>query len=232
MILPRILRTNPRYGILLALTAISVVSASALDYVGLAPWASVLSNKTPDVVRKSAEPEASFLTLSEFIERSPGERGEVNALKGKGLITSKLAALQDEPAAGPPSQRALGKIFDPEPFDIAAAEENPIVFLTAPIAGIGTPQGLVPLGSATGASSGFPSGAGSIPGSFAVAPPISSSPGGGGGGGGSDNPAPPSIGAVPEPSTWLLILMGFFSVGFALRRRQAPAMHRNEPVSS
>lgn len=38
--------------------------------------------------------------------------------------------------------------------------------------------------------------------------------------GGSSGGTTPPVGAVPEPATWLMMLGGFFAVGFALRRRR------------
>jgi len=32
------------------------------------------------------------------------------------------------------------------------------------------------------------------------------------------------VGAVPEPATWAMMLLGFGAVGFAMRRRQRPAL--------
>jgi hypothetical protein len=33
-----------------------------------------------------------------------------------------------------------------------------------------------------------------------------------------------AFGAVPEPSTWAMMLLGFGAVGFAMRRRRRPAL--------
>lgn len=55
-------------------------------------------------------------------------------------------------------------------------------------------------------------------------------PGVGGGGGGGDGgtgttppttPVDPPVTAVPEPATWLMTIMGFFTIGLGLRRRRA-----------
>ena len=45
---------------------------------------------------------------------------------------------------------------------------------------------------------------------------------GGGSFGGNVNVSP--VGAVPEPATWAMMLLGFGAVGFAMRRRQRPAL--------
>jgi hypothetical protein len=47
---------------------------------------------------------------------------------------------------------------------------------------------------------------------------------GGGGGGGSANVAP----AVPEPSTWMMMISGFAMLGFALRRRRRQLRHSEQ----
>jgi hypothetical protein len=43
-------------------------------------------------------------------------------------------------------------------------------------------------------------------------------------GGSSSGGSNPGVGPVPEPATWALLILGFFTVGFALRRRRAPAV--------
>lgn len=70
-------------------------------------------------------------------------------------------------------------------------------------------------GGGPGSGIGGPGGGGGGPGGFL--------PGGGGGGGGSPAPAPPIIVAVPEPSTWLLMVLAIGAVGAAARvkRRRA-----------
>ena len=49
-------------------------------------------------------------------------------------------------------------------------------------------------------------------------------PGGGGGDGIIDGGPGPGPGAVPEPATWMMLLLGFATLGLALRRRQACAL--------
>ena len=77
--------------------------------------------------------------------------------------------------------------------------------------------------------------AGFIPASFASSPPLKPSlfstlppgtnSGGGGGGGGPPGFRPPPVGVVPEPATWAMLLVGFFSLG--ARLRQAGRRTRN-----
>ena len=215
------LRTDPRRGLLLGLALLCLVSAPFIAQLGLTPSALARSSEMQDRARSAARSEDSFQTLSEFINRSPGERGEVDRIKG---IIKSIVPPPEAPSPKIPTQRALGKVFKPEPFGIFALQEGPIESLIIPLEEVGTPGGVVPFVPATSASGPFNSGAGAVPGSFAVAlSPSTPSNGGtsGGDGGGSDNPAPPSVGAVPEPSTWALLLMGFFGVGFGLRRSHA-----------
>jgi PEP-CTERM motif len=170
--------------------------------------------------------------LNSFIGRSPGERGATDTLKGKAKRLAKrtnsdpkqraLGKIFDEP----PSQRALGKVFD-QPVD-GAPEAASLQSISA------LPNELAPF-------------SGTVPG---AATPVSGNPGifvpttggnfigGGGTGGGPDGgtgtgtgtggvpimpPAtqPPVISAVPEPSTWILLLLGFGAIGLTLRRAKA-----------
>jgi PEP-CTERM motif len=174
--------------------------------------------------------------LNSFIGRSPGERGATDVIKGKAKRLAKR--INDGPtqrALGkifdqPPTQRALGKIFN-QPVDGApelvssqpslAALPTEILPFTGPVPGItaplsGSPGIFVPASGGSfiggGGGGGAPgegggTGSGGIPG---APPPIAP-------------PAviPPIISAVPEPSTWILLLFGFGAIGAALRRTKA-----------
>ena len=160
-------------------------------------------------------------TVQAFLGRSPGERGAVDILKGK--VTSKVAA-NDKPAGKPkPSQRALGKTFD-----------DPLVSLAGPISPAPAVE-FLPLDAAP-TSAGLPAVANSGPtGSGGFSPGFGGGGfigGGGGGGGGSGGDGtvppvaappvlPPVAAPVPEPSTWILLLIGFAAVGSSLRRKKA-----------
>ncbi len=50
--------------------------------------------------------------------------------------------------------------------------------------------------------------------------------GGGGGGDGGTTPVVPPVSAVPEPSTWLMTIFGFFAAGIGLRRRRPAPVSR------
>ena len=152
--------------------------------------------------------------LKSFIGRSPGARGKTDLLKGK----VKRAALprQQSPESAKPMQRALGKVFvKPENGLIDALLDQPDgVFL--PVENVGTggpgvdlPPVVLGPGNFSSISTGGFGGGGSII---------------GGGGTAAGNPpavpAPPPavINAVPEPSTWILLLLGFGAIGASIRR--------------
>ena len=156
--------------------------------------------------------------LNSFIGRSPGERGATDILKGK----ARRAGLDNEgtPVSTNPAQRALGKIFD-NPADnlIAASTPEPVVvsfpdgIFGAPIASSSGAVAPVTGGSGGGGGGGI-GGIGGGGGGI----------GGGGGGGGAiagPAPVPPVISAVPEPSTWALLIFGFGAIGASLRRANA-----------
>ena len=156
-----------------------------------------------------------------FLGRSPGKRGTVDALKGK--AKAKVAG-NDKPAEKPkPAQRALGKVFD-EPLVSLAGPLAPVPVVEFIPLDAGPSLAALPAVTLPGpvGSSGFSPSFGG--GGFI----------GGGGGGGGDgivpppSPPPPVVAAVPEPSTWILLLMGFAAVGSSLRRNKARHISTSE----
>lgn len=168
--------------------------------------------------------------LNSFIGRSPGERGSTDTIKGK---TKRLAKRDNigssQRALGKsfdqtPVQRALGKIFD-KPVDGAsqlvssqpsvAVLPNEILPFAGPVPGAtppisGAPGIFVPASGGNFIGNGGGGGGGGAP-------------GGSGGSSGGIPGTPPTtiptiISAVPEPSTWILLLFGFGAVGSSLRR--------------
>jgi len=152
--------------------------------------------------------------LQRFVDRSPGERGETDLIKTK--VKRNFGGPASARALGPqrdaPEERALGKIFDTPPEEavdqlsgnplgpLALADPDPLLL---PIGDVGTIGG-------TPTEPGFPGGIST------VVPPIATDPG--------DptipvDPEPPVTGAVPEPGTWALMILGFAFCGAALRRR-------------
>lgn len=172
---------------------------------------------------------ASLLNL-----RSPGERGSGALLASKQRLSQASLEEPDEV-----QQRALGKIFPAEaglPLSSAEIAASPI--LTGPplagtfpeLAGLttaefggGTPSLEMTLASAPGfglRGGGFPGTSGLVVGS---PPPIHGLPGGPVLLDPPGNPpavVPSIIAAVPEPQTWLMMMLGMFACGAALRRRR------------
>ena len=149
--------------------------------------------------------------LSLFAARSPGARG------GGALLSTK----------GGPSERVLSTIRDRDPPPDPPGADNPGLPVTPEdVAALAPPaEGAAP---GDGGGSGDPGPGGPSFGSFA---PFSA-PGGGGGffpGGGAPTFVPPpgspppggggGVSAVPEPATWAMMIIGFFSVGAMVRRR-------------
>lgn len=154
--------------------------------------------------------------------RSPGERTKGELSKTK---VERLAS---------PRARALGKVFPPQPTPterlaqvIVPNPPAPIVEAIPPVPPA-VPPALGEVISPSGLIASAPLALGSalLGGSFGgglVGPP----PGGGGGGGGITPPptgtTPPPVDtvapAVPEPGTWLMMLLGFGMIGSAMRGR-------------
>lgn len=145
--------------------------------------------------------------LGAYLARSPGERGDTFLVSQK-LIRQRVAGVYEEPV-----QRALGKIFDTPP-EIAIAGLTPAAQLD-PI----TPGFLVPLRD-IGSAADVPTGDSSLP---VVGTPIADNDAGPPGGivPVPVAPVPSSPGSVPEPETWLMLLLGMAMSGAALRRDRA-----------
>lgn len=165
--------------------------------------------------------------------RSPGQRGPVSLLKGKGK--GKFRALPSEralaasrapaPDALPVPLLAAGQPFLDAP-ELAFAFGPPLL-AELPAFGVAAPgfaavfPGLPVLVGGIGGGVGVIGGGGG----GGVTPP----PTGGGGTTPPPTPAPPPVvtPAIPEPGTWATMLTGFGMVGWALRRRR-----RSERVST
>jgi hypothetical protein len=224
-----ILRVQSKRGLLLATAAFGLLGIAVSFHQDLIPSPWARSTEPDKGYHAFQQTDTAFQTLSDFINRSPGERGEIDRLKG--VFTKGIGPQEDRSSVFPPSQRALGKVFDPDPLTIDAAQQGPIVPLTSSFDDVGTPMGLIPLDQTIGGSLGPGNIANTIPGSVIFGPNGSSSSGGSGGGGG-DNPSPPPTSAVPEPSAWALLLVGFFGAGFALRKGRAKDDRLRQMVAS
>jgi hypothetical protein len=227
----RNLRAQFKRGLVLATAAFGLLGLAVAYHQDLMPWAWARSSEPDKGYHAFRQTETAFQTLSDFINRSPGERGEIDSLKG--VFTKGAGPQEDRSSLIPRSQRALGKVFEPDPLTIDAAQQGPIVPLTSSFADAGTPMGLIPLVQTGGGSSRPGNVANTIPGSVIFGPDGSSSSGGGGSGsGGGENPSRPPTSAVPEPSAWALLLVGFFGAGFALRKGRTKDDPRRQLVGS
>lgn len=167
-------------------------------------------------------------TLAELAARSPGARIGGVALKGKGKGKSRAvlaSAAAPEPAAETPIANVL---------PVATTPVNPapqIVLGEFPTA-VAIPGTAAPAPALPGFAPVFPGIGG---GGFVIGP------GGGGGGGGGTGvvtptptptptpnptvtPTPPPVPAIPEPSTWFMLILGFGVVGGAMRGKRRVAL--------
>lgn len=148
--------------------------------------------------------------LATIRDRSPGERANAQLAKSK-------------PAPSPErSARALPRTREAQP-KAAARKPEPAPF--APSVPPELAEALAPMMT----TAAPPVAAEFSPGP-PIVPPIGGGggvviPGGGGGGGTTPVEPPPPPPAVPEPATWLNLLLGFAALGWALRRgrRRKPA---------
>jgi hypothetical protein len=150
--------------------------------------------------------------LSVFAARSPGARAP-GALTQTKPSRSKGAERPVKLAEVFPSERVLSNVRTRQP-DVPA--DLPDALFVGPVAG--PAGGVVP--GIDAITPIVPTGNGGIP-IFApggVGPIV---PGGGGGGGEiPTTPTTPVTPSVPEPTTWLMMIAGFFAVGSALRSRR------------
>ena len=154
--------------------------------------------------------------LSLFADRSPGGRGSGALLSAKGHAGGPeervLASERDrDPPLGvspPPGDPPL--VFDP--VDPGAGGTLPGGGAPPQEPGIGSPplSQFFPL-AALGGPEFIPGGGGGTPPPGSTPPPSTSTPGPPGG--------PGDIPGVPEPATWAMLILGFFAIGAALRRR-------------
>jgi hypothetical protein len=137
--------------------------------------------------------------LSLFADRSPGERGSG-------------ALLSTKPPK--PEERVLSSERERDPLGVPPAAEDPAFSFAPDALANALPQERVLGGERDGPF--IPLGSyydpDISPGRFTALPP-----GGGGGGGIPIDPGIPT--GVPEPATWAMLILGFFGIGMAMRRR-------------
>lgn len=151
--------------------------------------------------------------LALFAERSPGERGGGALLSTKGALGPSERVLSEvrdrDPGLGDPPADAFAPVT---PEDIAALPDG--------LPGAGGSSGGPPGGGGPGGG-GAPGGPGFSP-FFSPFTPGGGDPGDPGTVGsppGTTLPPPGGVSAVPEPATWAMLILGFFAVGIAVRRR-------------
>lgn len=177
----------------------------------------VSSQGTRGMIAAAAEVLSDPASL--FAARSPGGRAD-----GALTDTKPARALADDAALLPPAEeRVLTNVRDrpPIPFVDAEPPAGAIPFVEAPGAVPATPvaAAAVPPGGLVG----LPGGGSLLPGGGIPGGGTGGGGGGGGnGGGGNDGGGGGGGGGVPEPSTWAMLILGFFGTAAALRRRKAP----------
>lgn len=161
---------------------------------------------------------ATAQSLSDvFNERSPGERTSAQLTKTK--HARALAKTRPHVVVPPEQPHELARILMPPadvPLELAPPVPMASMILPPPVSGFMAP------GAVGGGTIVSPPGGGAIvgpPGGGGITPP----------GGGTEvipnEPREPVPSAVPEPSTWALMLLGFGLVGWRSRRtRSAPRL--------
>ena len=212
--------TSAKIGLMATAGIIAVVGISSTP-VGQRLFAEIGISKTfaqtTDAAARMVQKTSN--AVQAFLGRSPGARGATDIMKGK--AKSKLAENTPPLGGSKPTQRALGKTFD-----------EPLQSLAGPLAPA-APIEFLPLDTSSSGAT-LPAIALPIPVGGGFFSPVTGGFGGGiggGGGGGGDTPTPPPpppppapppiAAAVPEPSTWMLLLIGFAAVGASLRRAKS-----------
>ena len=197
----------------------SMIALGAFASAGLVPVAAVLTYGDLEQISSWTPPETLSMLLS---DRSPGKRTSATLTKTKAAkareLARNLAPHQRALARNlVPQQRALPKVQPAKPnpsFGEVLLGQPPATLIAAAPAAL---QVLPPI-----ALAGTSPAIGGI-----FIPPAG---GGGGGGGGGPGPVaevpppttvvtpPANIPAVPEPATWMMLLIGFFGCGLMVRR--------------
>ena len=166
--------------------------------------------------------------LTLFAERSPGGRAEGALIPVKERVLSTirdrdpagtLPGVEDPVVAGVPE--APGPAGPAPEERVLSGEREGLPGGGGAPGGVGGPGGFAPFSMGPG---------GLIPENFMTAPPGGGDPGVPGDPGpdpgfppGPPPPPgildPPGVSPVPEPATWAMMILGFFAIGAALRRR-------------
>jgi hypothetical protein len=196
-------------------TARKVLLGAVLLLSAAGTGVALISPQTAEAVGNRAKAVADLLA-----ERSPGQRSVAELTK-----TAKSANESRDTPPAPATEHALGKVFPPQSGPLQPGGLSPFV---APMEG---PLSTPPLSLAFGppgvggegppmASFAPPGGGGVLlppGGPITSAPPTNSPP----------TVLPPEVPAVPEPSTWAILIVGLAMCAGALRRsRRASAPPR------
>jgi hypothetical protein len=188
------MRLNRR--LVLLTGALALVTASAAGFIGEKYSRAGHGSAAAATLGMNAVLAAFADPASIFAERSPGSRG------GGALLQTKPGRAPLKPEG--PHERVLPLVRERPPVS-DLAEESPLL-PPAPFASSELAR-YAPEGASTdalpGAGSAFPS-------SILGAPTGTDSPP-------AQSPAPPTPPGVPEPATWLTMIIGFFAIGAALR---------------
>ena len=182
----------------LVLTSVGAFALALGSALSLANFAHV------DLADAATDRAKSFMEM--LTDRSPGERTQAQ------LTKTKHHRVLAEREAAPEVPKVLSAVLaTPAPPPIVAAAMAPVP--VPELLALAAPPIALPVLSTPGGNVIVPGG------------------GGGGGGccGGTDTPpdtppeTPPEVPAVPEPGTWLTMLLGFGFVGWASRRNRSRA---------
>ena len=194
-------------------TALGLATAGAVG-LGVAVAGTTTERSAPTTAGAKA-PVADMLAA-----RSPGARGNAAVSSKAPIVHQALftptyapSALGERTPAEGPKLAMAAPVATPAPVAAPATAIAPAVLAPTPVpstavAAAGAPVAIIPAAAAVGGSS---LGAGAL---LPIVPLALLA--GSGGGGGSTAFAP----AVPEPSTWMMMISGFGVLGFALRRRR------------
>ena len=193
----------------LLVIAIAALAAIGLFFASGRMPSSITGERAAEAFSRGVEAgSASFRSL--FDRRSPGERQKADL-----LATKKLRAAQAR-ASSPPSRmfKVLTTAQPPKPLGAPPVDTVALSPTTPPPAAIVGPPGIVDLPPS--APDILPPGAPGIlpppvgtPDVPVLPPPVVTIP------------EVPIVTPVPEPGTWALMLLGFFGIGIAVRRRNS-----------
>lgn len=165
--------------------------------------------------------------------RSPGERKVGELTKTKSAAAGRQSSPNLVKDESPPQERALGKVFRPaagndQGVPIPGLLDSPLndALTGIPTGLISGPLAFIPGNGFPGSGSAFsPPGFGGgglfLPpaGGTALAPPPESP----------SSPAAPELSAVPEPSTWIVLIVGFALCAASMRKRNRVGVCRGMP---